>query len=516
MRLARLAAFLFLGIAIPVSLGFSQTGIVTGTILQPNGLPLAGADLDFFFPNGNEQKNVSGDYTTASGVFTTTIPQGTYDILVKPPTGMLVQQLTIPGVVIGAFQNVGTAQTAAGAGVQGTLTGPGGVALGGCSVKIEVAATGAALTVPGTGTDLAGHFQFVVPPGTYHFYFDTSALGTLAAPGQNLGVACPASAWTNLGAIALSQGYVLAASLKKQAGGAPVADCDIDVRNPATGQKLYTPGDNSDGLGFVDVVVPAGVWLVDVTPDFQTGLVAKRISPVVVAGPASLGDVFLEPGIVVSGTVRNTAGAPVAGADLDAYRWPSGEYVLTVNDDTSGAGAYQVLLPAGALTLVFDPIGSLTEAPQTHAPQLLTGPATVDCVLPKFGFTPSSHQGFGHAGTAGIAPVVGEIGVAAIGNTHYALTIQQALASSPATVLVGENPGLFPFPDFDVTFQIDLFTSFSLDAPSDASGTALYAAPVPNNPALVGLDFFAQGLVFDPGATKLFSHTDALRIVVTD
>ncbi len=491
--------------------------VVTGTVLQPNGQPLANVDLDFYFANGDEQKNVSGDFTGPTGVFTTLIPPGTYTIELRPPAGFLYQDTVVGPFVVSGVTNVGPLSLLAGAGVKGVLKNTNLVPLGNSKVRPEIAGTGVPVAVNGAGTDPStGAFQFVVAPGTYDLLLDTTGDGTLGAPGQILGKALPVSVMTDLGTILLPPGQILSATVVRQTGGTPVADCDVDVRDPVTLQKLYTPNDNSDAFGFVDVVVPAGTWILDVAPDFATSLVAKRVSNVVVAGPTPLGVIALETGVVLSGTVRDGAGALVAGVDVDVQRWPSGAFVLTTDDDTNASGAYQVIVPATALQIAFRPFETPALGVQTHAPQTIAGPTVVHSLLPKATAVLPSHYGAGHPGTGGLVPTVSDFGIPMSTFGHYGFLVEQGLPSTPASVMLAEASGFFPLPDFDVVFLIDLLTINSLNGATDANGRFLVNIVVPPIPQLVGEDFFVQALLFDPGASKLFTHSDGLRVVLSD
>lgn len=491
-------------------------GIVTGTVLRPNGTPLAGADIDFYFTNGNEQKNVSGDFTNASGVFITTIPQGTYTLVVKPAGTELILQKSAGPFSIGAFLNVGTIQTQTGAGVQGTLKNTNLIPLGNSDIVLEDAATGAEVVVPGMGTaPLTGAFQFVVPPGTYNIFYDTTGDGTLGAPGQTLNQGLPGGVWTQLGTILRPPGQVLSAEVRRQSDNLPVANCDIDVRDPLTLDKLYTPGDDTNTLGFVDVVVPAGTWTVDVTPAFAELLVSKRLPSVAVPASTNLGTILLQAGVVASGLVVNSSGAAVSNCDVDVYRYPSGSFVLTTGDNTNAAGHYQIVVPPDNLTMVFTPVAAPALAVQTHVPTPVFSNITINSILPAAGHPVDSHYGSGLAGTGGLVPQISTIGVPVVGNPWYAFRVDQALPGATTAVFIAEGTGNYPFPEFNIIFWIDIFSMFSLDGGADALGVGIFPVAVPTDPLLASRPFYSQAFVIDAGAGNLLSHSDGLILTVT-
>lgn len=127
------------------------------------------------------------------------------------------------------------------------------------------------------------------------------------------------------------------------------------MSDSVSGDQLYTPGDNTDGAGFVDVVVPAGTYDFDICPQFADQLVATTLVSQVVTGNVFLGTLQLANGVVLSGNVKDTGGTPQAGIDLDMKVSGTGAKITLCGDNTDSAGNYAVVVPTGTFDLEFEP-----------------------------------------------------------------------------------------------------------------------------------------------------------------
>ena len=129
-----------------------------------------------------------------------------------------------------------------------------------------------------------------------------------------------------------------------------------------TEADLYTPSDNTDDTGFVDVIVPAGTFDFEVCPAFPDGLVATTVKDVVVSSNLHLGVITLQNGVVLSGTVQNGSGAPLGNIDVDVRHSGSGVAVTLCSDNTAANGTYAVLVPTGTFDGSTDMIGVSLDA----------------------------------------------------------------------------------------------------------------------------------------------------------
>lgn len=218
-------------------------------------------------------------------------------------------------------------------------------------------------------TGLNGVFAFVLNPGTYDISIDPGVAGI--APMQLLGV--QVAGITNLGTIQLQVGYTITGQIV-DAAGLPVFGVDTDVRDALTGDRLFTPGDNTDLTGNFLVTVPAGTYRFDIRPplDLLNPLAPihapRSIEGVVVAGNVDLGVQAVEPGFAITGTARDGGTLlPVEDADVDVEDAITGEKLLTPNDNSDALGAFAVVVPAGYYTVTIDsPIGSALRGQRRH------------------------------------------------------------------------------------------------------------------------------------------------------
>ncbi|MGH7151387.1 MAG: hypothetical protein ACREIU_11850, partial [Planctomycetota bacterium] len=314
-------------------------GFVSGQVVNPSGGGVAAVDLDFFrVSDGNEENNILNDGTNAGGFFNTTAPPEIYDILFYPPFSTSLLPKWVNGVTVVQSQttNVGVVPLLAGFQLTATFLRPGtGSPVVGAGVEVRDAATGVEVLQAVGSTDGSGLMTAVVPAGVYDLRLDPSGLaGPLLAPWQALGVAVNAN--TSLGVITLQSGFTLSATVLGSAG-PPVPGVDLDVAPVAGGPDLFTPGDNTDLFGFVDVVVPAGAYEVQFAAPLAAKLVSILLAPVNVSTTTSLGTVQMSAGFYLSGTVTAVLGGPLGGVDLDVRDAASGASVPTSNDDTGPA-----------------------------------------------------------------------------------------------------------------------------------------------------------------------------------
>ncbi|MFY9342737.1 MAG: hypothetical protein WAT39_09625 [Planctomycetota bacterium] len=97
---------------------------------------------------------------------------------------------------------------------------------------------------------------------------------------------------------------------------------------------------------------------VEFVPPFGA-LWAARIVTVTITGAVNLGDVALQPGFPITGTVRNAAGAPVPGCNLNVYD-QAGEKQFTPRDGTDLLGNFQIVVAGGTWDVrVVPPVGTL-------------------------------------------------------------------------------------------------------------------------------------------------------------
>jgi hypothetical protein len=139
--------------------------------------------------------------------------------------------------------------------------------------------------------------------------------------------------------------------------GNPVEDADLDFDDAVTGERLPTPGDNTDSSGFYQLFVLPGVYHISFAPPPNSNLVGKRFYNVNLPAGAQLElNVTLDFGKIISGTVKDEQNNPVGGVDLDADNLTTGRRIYTPNDNSDSlTGAYWIVVPPDFYRLRFEP-----------------------------------------------------------------------------------------------------------------------------------------------------------------
>ncbi len=513
-RLSVLALVLLAATTAPVA-----AQVIHGRVLDPQGVPVAGVNIDASDSNGDEPDLIN-DGTDALGFFTTTVdPAGTYDFFFKPPAGGSLIVLTLPNLAVpgSGTLELGNLTLPEGAVVTGTVRDQAGQGLPAINIDVLDPVTGDALLTPGDLTDALGNFSIVVPLGAWSLTFSATGgtgAGTLAPKKLDVSL----SADTNLGSITLVPGFVLSATiLKPNLTG--VLDADLDIMDSSSGEQLYTPGDNANAAGFVDLVVPAGTFDVEIAAPFANKLVGKTVAAVAVAADTSLGVIQLQAGQILQGSVKDGANQPLAGVDVDAFVVATGLELTLSGDNTSATGTYAVIVPnSTTIDVEFEPPYSMPYGSQTVLNVVVTTVTKVqNGVLPDLPFhTP---YGVGLAGSGGFVPLLGSSGGAPrFGNPDWALQLSQALGGTTSVMLAGFGPASLPFKQG--TLLVDIFGGPGLIIFLPVFGTPGVAgagfftlpAPVPTNPLYTGLTWYSQFLVQDPGAPAGWAMTNGVSV----
>lgn len=140
-------------------------------------------------------------------------------------------------------------------------------------------------------------------------------------------------------------------------------------------------------------------------------------------------------------------------------------------------------------------------------PALLASAAAAQSLTP---------YGTGTPGTGGKTPRLWATSAPRLGNTGYALTIDNGLPNAPVVGFIALRKAQFNLGGVDV--WIDFAVSFQLPiATLDAQGSASYPLPLPNNASLLGANVFQQAFVGDAGGAPIgFSATQGVDALVTN
>jgi hypothetical protein len=346
---------------------------ITGRVVDANGVGVAGVDIDFVSLGSGGNPHELNDGTDANGNFLTTVDPGVYEIRFYAPAPPTTNLLTgvLPSVVVTGTKNLGTITLTAGVSVQGTVKNVANQPVGGVRIDVFREDTGAKVLMKNNFTSAFGTFSLAVPANVplRSEYLTSSVIGQVLVPRELFGT-IPFS--LNVGTVTLQPGFHVTGTMHTQSGSA-ILGADVDVIALPAGNTLFTPSDNTNGLGVFDVVVPAGTYDLEITRPGSLILVAVDVDDLVVNAPVNLGVMTMRNGVIVSGTVRDRVGNTVAGVDVNAFEVATGLPLALGSDNSNLAGVYSVVLPPGLIDLVFSPPGPHTPNQKRYLDGVLVG-----------------------------------------------------------------------------------------------------------------------------------------------
>ena len=335
---------------------------LTGRVVDANNLPVVGATV-YCDLSPTIQAN-----TDALGNFTITSAMGLrnlrYDIAINPRSS-IIAPLEYGRVQVSGVTNLGTVQLAPGTQISATLVGPTGLPLVGANLSAFDTA-GLKLYTPNDGTDVNGNAQIVVPYGPLTFRAMPPVGTTLVALQEDITVTGPRA----YGTITMRQGYALTGSIVRSgATPLPISNCEILATNMLTGESMFLANKRTNTLGAFNFLLPFGLYQLELLPAAGSPYAAREVFGIpVIDYNYSLGLVPLDPGVILSGSVRGPTGLAVAGADIDVIT-ANGHKIYTPNDNTSATGAFSVVVPTGGTYSVqVDPLVASNLYGATSAP----------------------------------------------------------------------------------------------------------------------------------------------------
>ncbi len=228
------------------------------------------------------------------------------------------------------------------------------------------------IPTPGDTTDALGFYSIAVPSGVYDVVFVPEAgshLFTKTFRSMSL------AANTTLNAT-LARGHYLTGRVIGPSG-AGVALADLDFHSPATGATpVNEQGTVADSTGFFTALVDSALWDVSVVAPFSARLVSRLYPAVGLTADVALGNVSLDPGGLVQGTVTDQGFFPIADGDIDVRLAGKRSKLFTPQDNTAPDGTWALVLPAGDYDISANPPPGLPYASAT-ARSILVGAADV-------------------------------------------------------------------------------------------------------------------------------------------
>jgi len=343
---------------------------LTGRLVSPTNVPIAGIVVDA----GSGSTPATSD---ATGAFTLTGLQNgnDYDVEFVPPFGM-PWAARVQTVVVNGATNLGDVVLQPGFVISGIARSEAGLPVPGCNLNAYTQ-DGTKLFTPRDGTDLTGNFAIVVPAGTLDVRI-VPPVGALLVPRQFedlvVGAAVP------LGDVVMRTAYLVTGSVVDQVSSLPIGNTRLRAVDALTGERIVLPNELTNTFGQFSLPLPFGIIDLEVTPPLGNTHVARQLYGVLVFGPFALGQVRLQNGALLTGTVLR-GGLPAAGVDLDVLL-PDGGKVVTPRDATAADGSFAVAVPTGvALRVRAEPQVGDGSHGVVSAPVTLSGPTSVGALV---------------------------------------------------------------------------------------------------------------------------------------
>ena len=366
--------------------GSAIAGTISGQVLNEQGLPVSGVDLDFFVVATGDEESANNDTTDANGNYATTMDPQIYDVYYTPPPGSRLAAHVERNVNLNVNQVVNLTLLDAWF-VTGHVTrADTGLAAVGVDLDFEDLTTGERIFTPGDNTDLTGVYNVAVPKGIYEVTLDGPVPELIGDPPQlehaNLEeITIDGSGDVSLPAITLGAGFHVTGSVVDNLA-VPLATADLDFLDAATGEKIFTKTDNTDGDGDFDTIVPAGTYDIQIDPPFGPAIVAITIPGIVVGADTDLGTRMLPAGTQVTGFVKDPGMTGLRDVDLDLALSASGTDVPTAWDNTNFAGQYLIHVTPGTYDVTYSPVRhSLVAADTVLAVSVATNTVLPDVIL---------------------------------------------------------------------------------------------------------------------------------------
>ena len=219
--------------------------------------------------------------------------------------------------------------------------------------------TGNDESVNNGATDPTGHYTVIIDPGIYDVFFRPPTGIRLAGhlePSVNLNV-------DQVVNVVLEEAWFVSGHILRADTGLPAMGVDLDFEDVLTGEKIFTPADNTNIDGLYDVRVPKGIYQITFDgpePDLPADplqLAHGHLEEISVdgSGDISLPTAVLELGFLVEGLINDDKGDAVFGVDLNFFLAGTEQKIFSKNDNTNANGFYETIVPAGTYDIEFNP-----------------------------------------------------------------------------------------------------------------------------------------------------------------
>jgi len=304
---------------------------INGTVTDENGESLSNVTVRA------ESRHTIKEVSTADGNYSIAVPEGTYTVWADAD-GNLSETVENVSTTKGEVttQNVSLDPAAV---LEGTVT-HGNSSVSGATIAIY---DGNSDLLKHTGTDSNGSYHADVPNGTYRLDVDADGYAPTSVTDVNA-----TTGETTTQNVTLDEAAIITGTVT-DTNGDPIADADVWVH---TEDYSVSVRNTTDGNGRYAVEVTNGTYTIDVDADGYTSASITDVNAT--TGETTTQDIILDEAAIITGTVTDTNGDPIADADVDAH---TDDYSVSDRTRTNGTGQYTVEVTNGTYTLDVDADG---------------------------------------------------------------------------------------------------------------------------------------------------------------
>lgn len=359
-------------IGLPASSLLAQLSL-SGKVTNQANVGIANVKVDIY--ESATGSKIGGTATDISGNYSLLVPAGTYDVTYDPPSGSGLAPQMVSNFTI-SNHTVLNVSLPPGFTLSGRVTNNMAVGVDSVDINVIDVNTGNKLFTPRDNTDINGNYSVVVPAGTYDLVYSPPKSTKLVAV-THTNVPISSNTVRN---VTLNPGFLLSGTVTDN-NSTPVPDVDLDAIISSTGEKVVTPGDNTDNNGIYSIVIPGGTLNIDFDPLPSTGLAPLLLPNVVITKDTTI-NVTLFPGITISGQVKDQSNTPVANVDLDVIDTLTQLKLSISGDVTDQNGNYSIRIPVGVYDITYEPLLISTHlVPQKLAGLSLANDTTINVSL---------------------------------------------------------------------------------------------------------------------------------------
>jgi hypothetical protein len=319
---------------------------ITGQIVDINNAGIQGVRVD---PGAT---GVSPVNTDVNGNFTVAVPAATYTVSIQPRT-LPYAPVQVANVVVAgtAATSIGVVTLQPGFVVSGTVLGPGNVPVAGGKVNVYDDVTGVKQYEPGNSIGATGAFAVTVAAGTWRLRY-APPTGSTVLPIEQHNVVVTNAA-VSVGTILLQQGYAVSGTVVDAATAQPLANVKMNLFDGATHDGVLLLNDRTDTLGNFVAITPYGVVDLQFEPVAGDTHVGRELFDVFVEHNLSLGQVLMQNGVLVSGTVTGPAG-PLQDAKIKLFDI-DGNRLYVAHEHTDALGTFTIAAVTGLHVAIVEP-----------------------------------------------------------------------------------------------------------------------------------------------------------------